>query len=183
MTETRKIFIKSLISGLKIDVEENPFEYQAVVDGVEFIKEADFMDFYNGCRKRNTYGDGVKAIIETAEQFKPIGIDLTEIKAKELIGLVESINTKIGKEAIQMGQGFEYLVSIVKLPGVSESDMAILNQVKPYSDHKQLIINIRLYTTSVEQLKAFIRAIEYSNSYVGAIENSQVRKMIKGRGN
>jgi len=173
---SRNELIKALVKGLKLD--DNIFNYQSVAEETEQIQEHQFVDFYKAVMSADTFGNGLKAIIKTAEQFKPQHQDLTEIKAKELIQMVESINTKIGEDAKQRGEGFEHLVSVVKLPGVSESDMAILNQVKPYTDHKQLIINIRHYATSLEQLKAFKDAVEYSQSYSGAIENSRVKKLI-----
>ena len=67
---TRDLFIKSLISGLKIEVENNPFEYQAVVDSVENIKEDEFMDFYNECRSEKSYGDGMASLKVVAERYE-----------------------------------------------------------------------------------------------------------------
>ena len=84
MDNTRKIFIKSLINSLKIEVENNPFEYQTVVDEVEHIQEQDFMRFYSECRAENTFGDGMKAIINTAKKFKPDILASTAEKAKNM---------------------------------------------------------------------------------------------------
>lgn len=178
MTETRKIFIKSLISGLKIDVDGNPFEYQAVVDGAEYIKEADFMDFYNEARKRNTFGDGVKAIIETAEQFKPADSTSSEvdIKAKELIELVAIMNRQIEKDHARTSIDFNTLLANVNFPTLSKEDEAILSRVKPCYDLKQLIAKNTNGWGSVEQLNAYKQAIQ--NTHKVELLSSDVKKMI-----
>lgn len=180
MTETKKIFIKSLISGLKIDVEGNPFEYQAVVDGVEFINECDFMDFYNEARKINTYGDGVKAIIETAELFKPqsLEIDQVEIKAKELIELVHAMNYTIEKEHAKTGIDFNTLLDDVIFTALSEEDEQILNNVSPCFNMKLLIAKDNLGWGTIEQLQAYKNAIRNGATQIA---NTRLNKMIKGK--
>ena len=176
MDNIRKEFINEIMKTLKI---EGAFNIGTISDEMQHIPNTDLRAFHKALfGTDHSYLNGMDRIIKVAEQFKPVDVDLIEVKAKELISMVESINTKIGEDAKQRGEGFEYLVSVVKLPGVSEDDMAILNQVKPYCDYKKLIIGIRLFATSLEALRAFKDAIEYSNSYSGAIANSRVKKMI-----
>ena len=177
MDNIKKEFIREILETLKIP--SGAFNVGTVYDEISHIPNSNLRAFHKALfGTDHSYLNGMDRIIKVAEQFKPQQIDNTEIKAKELINIVESINTKIGNDAQRMGTDFVELVMGVKLPGLSDSDMAILNQVKPYTDHKQLIINIRAYPTSLECLNAFKRAIEYSGSYTGAIESYRVKKLI-----
>jgi len=90
------------------------------------------------------------------------------------------MNNAIFENAKMSGRTFEDELQGTKFLGLRDKDEAILNQVKPYCEYKQLISNINTYATSLEQLKAFKQAIEYTHSYSGAIECSRVSKMIKG---
>jgi len=102
-------------------------------------------------------------------------VDEVEQKAKELIELVHSMNNQVYADAKRMGTQFEDLLKLVKFPQVNDDDIAILNQVKPHNDLKQLISNIYTYQTGLEQLKAFKNAVNYSGTYAGAIENNKVK--------
>lgn len=174
---SRNELIKALVKGLKLD--DNIFNYQAVAEEIETVQEKDFMDFYKATMAENTYGNGLQAIMKTAEQFKPQQTDLTEVKAKELIEMCYGINDKVFEDAKMSGRTFDDQMAGTIFKGISDTDIAILNQVKPYTDHKQLFSNMSCYATGLEQLNAFKRAIEYSQSYTGAIECSRVSKMIK----
>jgi len=177
MYNLRNELIKSIINSLKID--NNPFNTITIQELISEISDSNLQKFYQGLfGAEHSYLNGIDRVAKVAEQFKPQQIDLSEIKAKELINIVESINTKIGEDATRMGEDFVKLVENVKLPGLSEDDKAILDNVKPYSDHKQLILNIRSYQTSVDALKAFKRAIEYPTS-LSAIGYT-VMKSLKG---
>ena len=89
-----------------------------------------------------------------------VEIDKDEEKAKELIELVHSMNNTIYQEHIRTGIQFDVLLDDVKFPTVEKSIIAILDNVKPYYNHKQLISNINLYGTSKEQLQAFKQAVK-----------------------
>jgi len=173
---SRNELIKALVKGLKLD--DNIFNYQSVAEETEMIKDCDFVDFYKAIMRENTYGNGLQAIMKVVDQFKPANVDLVEVKAKELIEMCHGINKKVFDDAKMSGRTFDDQMAGTVFKGISDSDMAILNQVKPYTDHKQLFGNINLYATSLEQLRAFKNAVEYSQSYSGAIENSRVKKLI-----
>lgn len=93
------------------------------------------------------------------------------LRAKTLINGVEHINAIMWEEAQKRGLIFEDLVKDWSFTNITEDTMAILNQVKPYTDHRQLIINIRRYQTSVEAIKAFKNAIIYKDKNIIALES------------
>jgi len=148
------------------------------------MKDAEFQHGVMDLIKTRVYPTMPKPaeIYQYKPQEKIIAIeDEATRKAKELISWCESANSVIYDNATKSGRTFEDELKGTKFVSLSDGDIAILNQVKPYTDHKQLIINIRAYRTSQEALNAFKRAVEYSSSYAGAIENATVRKMIKGK--
>ncbi len=104
MNLDRKELAKALVKGLKLD--DNVFNYQAVLEEISTIQDHQFMDFYKATMGAESYGNGLKAIIDTAEQFKPVIIDDVEQEAKELIELCEGLNTQIGNYAKRMGEDF-----------------------------------------------------------------------------
>lgn len=175
---SRNELIKALVKGLKLD--DNIFNYQAVAEEVTHIKESKFVDFYKAAMSAEAYGNGLKAIIDTADKFKPVVIDDVEQEAKELIELCEGLNTQIRKDAERMGEDFKKLVYSVKTPTLDTDKIVVLNNVKPYQDYRELIINIRHYQTAKDSLEAFKRAIMYIDRNITAIENKAVRKMIEG---
>ena len=177
MTTKRRELIDALIGGLNI--EEDIYAIETVSEKTEHLQESQYLDFYQTVMAENTYGNGVKAVIKVAEQFKPVNVDLVEVKAKELIEFVHSMNHTIFENAKMSGRTFEDELKGTKFLGLRDKDKAILNQVKPYCEYKQLISNISCYGTSLEQLKAFKSAVEYSESYSGMIECIKVQKMVE----
>ncbi len=175
---SRNELVKALAKGLKLD--DNVFNYQTVLEEISIIQDHQFMDFYKATMSAESYGNGLKAIIDTAEKFKPVIIDNVEQEAKELIELCEGLNTQIGNDAKRMGEDFKKLVYSAKFPTLDTDKIAILNSVKPYRDFKELILNIRHYQTSNDALNAFMSAIKFVDNSLTAIESSTVRKMIEG---
>ncbi len=169
---------KALVKGLKLD--DNIFNYEAVNEEVSSILEHQYIDFYKAVMGAESYGNGLKAIIDTAEKFKPVVIDDIEQEAKELIELCEGLNTQIGNDAKRMGEDFKKLVYAAKFPTLDTDKIVVLNNVKPHHDHRELIINIRHYQTAKDSLEAFKSAIRYVDRSIGAVEDKRVRKMIKG---
>lgn len=174
---SRNELIKALVKGLKLD--DNIFNYQAVAEEIELIKECDFVDFYKDVMRENTYGNGLQAIMKVADQFKPVITDKVEKEAKELIELCEGLNTQIRKDAERMGEDFVKLVRSAKFPTLDNDKIIVLNNVKPYNDFRDLIIHIRHYQTAQDSLGAFMYAIKYIDKTLTAIESKAVRKMIK----
>jgi len=179
MKLSRNELTKALVKGLKLD--DNIFNYQAVAEEIEHIRESQFMDFYKTVMATNTYGNGLQAIIKIAETYKSQvnEVDHIELKAKELIALVKGMNESVYQTHIKTGVRFEDLINKVMFPTVSDDDIAILNQVKPYCSHKLLISNINAYQTSIEQLHAFKWAVNQTEKQ-SLVIGLDVRKMIKG---
>lgn len=167
---------KALIKGLKLD--DNIFNYEAVNDEVASIQEHKYMDFYKDVMAKESYGNGLKAIIDTAKQFKPVVIDNVEEEAKELIALCESLNTIIRRDAEAKGEDFKKLVYCAKFPTLDIDKIVILDNVLPHYSHKELIINIRHYQTAKDALDAFKYAIKNVDKSLASIESSRVQKMI-----
>ena len=168
--------VKAMIKGLKLD--GNVFNYQVVAEEIDSIQDHQLMDFYKEVMSVETYGNGLKAIIDTVEKFKPVIIDDVEQEAKELIELCEGLNTQIGNDAKRMGEDFKKLVYAAKFPSLHTDKIVVLNNVKPHHDHRELIINIRHYQTAKDSLEAFKSAIRYVDRSIGAVEDKRVRKMI-----
>jgi len=176
---SRNELTKALVKGLKLD--DNIFNYQAVAEEIEQIQEFQFMDFYKAVMNADTFGNGIKAIIQTAEQFKPTDSTQSniELKAKELIQWCENANSQVFDNANKSGRTFDDELRGTKFTSLSDNDLYVLNQVKPYSDHKSLIGNIRGYQTSEEALKAFMSALKYTPMDSVQIANPINKLMIK----
>jgi len=174
---SRNELIKALVKGLKLD--DNIFNYQAVAEEIGLVPENQFMDFYKATMSAEAYGNGLKAIIDTVEKFKPAINNNVEQEAKELIALCEGLNTQIGNDAKRIGEDFKKLVYKAKFPTIDNDKIVVLDNVKPHCSHKDLIINIRHYQTSRDQLEAFKSAIRYTDKSLMAIESGAVRKMIR----
>jgi len=177
MTTKRAELINALIRGLKID--EDIYAIETVKEKTEFLNESQYLDFYQSVMDEDAFGNGVKAVINVAERFKPqiIEVDELEIKAKELIDLVRAMNDAIYRDHAKTGIAFDNLLNGVKFPNVSADDIVILNNVRPHYNLKLLIGGINTYQTSIDALNAFKNAI--TNNHL-AIENSSVSKMIRG---
>ena len=64
---SRNELAKALVKELKLD--NNIFSYQAVAEEIESIQEHQFMDFYKKAVMQNTFGNGLKAIIQTVKMI------------------------------------------------------------------------------------------------------------------
>ena len=180
MYNLRDELINTCIKSLKID--DNTFNRQIILEKLEHIQDNELQKFYSDLfHESHRFLSGMDRIAKVAEQFKPqILEDDTTKEAKRLISGVEAMNTILFDEAHKRGIMFEDLVRDYKFENVTERSMTILNNVKPYCDIKQLVINIRRYQTSNDALNAFKSAIkQYSNNDNLAIARD-VRKMIKG---
>lgn len=83
MDDFRNEFIKGLLDTLKIPA--TAFNIALVSDEIENISNTDLREFYKSVVTADTFGNGMKAIINTAKKFKPEEKDLlagTEDKAK-----------------------------------------------------------------------------------------------------
>ena len=172
-------FIKGIMISLKI--ESNPFITATIKDYVKDVQPHQRKEFMKALfGTQHTYLNGIDRISKVAEAFKPFVVDETEAEAKRLISGVEAMNTILFDEAHKSGAMFEDLVRDYKFENVTDRSMAILNNVKPYCDVKQLVINIRRYQTSKDAISAFKSAIKQANQNNNLAIAGNVRKMIKG---
>jgi len=178
MFNLRNETIKAILTELKID--NNPFNIEVVREFIEHIADTELKAFYMALFKDGAkIFNGLDRVAKIAEQFKPVGIDLIEERAKKLIALIEITNTAIGEQAKAQGEDFVKMVKYGIRLTIPEEDIAILDLVKPYSNHKDLIINIRHYQTSTDSLREFINAIKYFDkiSNTEAIENKTINAL------
>lgn len=78
-------FVKGLLETLKIPT--TAFNIALVKEEIEAIDKADLREFYKAVVTADTFGNGMKAIINTAKDFKPEEkniLDGTEQKAKAM---------------------------------------------------------------------------------------------------
>jgi len=118
--------------------------------------------------------------LSNVKKVDVVEIDEIELKAKELIELVQSMNGTIYQKHIESGIRFDDLLESVKFPSVDDETIAILNSVKPYCSLKGLIGGINRFQTSKDTLNAFIQAIKQNQRGESlTIENPIERLRIK----
>ena len=85
MDDFREEFIKGLLETLKIPV--TAFNIALILDEIELISNADLRRFYREVVSADTYGNGIKAVVNIAKKFKAAEKDMlegTEQKAKAM---------------------------------------------------------------------------------------------------
>jgi len=103
-----------------------------------------------------------------------------EIEARRLIDLVRGINEKVFMDSEKMSIPFSDLMNKISLKQmISESDLAILNTVKPHREAKLLISEINTYQDGEIQLQAFIDALKFTPSDAVQIASVTERLRIK----
>lgn len=176
MNNIRTEFINAVMSSLKID--KNPFIISTVDELTRSIEPTEYKRFLTALfGEQHQYLNGIDRVAKVAEQFKPIQIDETEIKAKHMIRACEAMNTILFDEAQKRGLFFEEYVKDYEFKNISPESKAILNNIKPYCEYKRLIINIRQYQTSKDAIQAFKSAIKQSERGSVGI-NHKIKKMI-----
>jgi len=181
MYNLRNELIKSAFGSLKID--NNPFNMATALEAIKPIHDNSLQKFYKSLFGTNhAFLNGMDRLIKVAEEFAPKTENETIRRAKKLILLMEDTNTNVGEEAKAQGKDFVKLVKFGIELTLDFDDIAILDLVKPYCDHKELIINIRHYQTSSDSLNAFINAINYFDKISGteAIENKSIKRLKNG---
>lgn len=170
---------------LTLKIPQGNFNFSTIASEIEFIGNDKLKDFYKAVMTAESFGNGMKAIITTAESFKPKPLeqlaDATTAEAQLLISACEEMNTILFHESNKFGIPFDDYVMKYQFNNLQERTKALLDTVKPHCSHKLLIINIRHYQTSVDAINAFKSAIlrsERTDSVL--IENKRVRSIISG---
>lgn len=68
MNLTKTELSKAIIKSLKID--SNPFNYEAINEAIDLVPVERYMEFYKQILKVDTYGNGIKAVLEISENYK-----------------------------------------------------------------------------------------------------------------
>lgn len=68
MDLTKTELSKAIIKSLKIDI--NPFNYEAINEAIDLVPVERYMEFYKQILKVDTYGNGIKAVLEISENYK-----------------------------------------------------------------------------------------------------------------
>lgn len=169
MDDIKDEFIKAIMMSLKLN--KNPFIYSTIDEYIAHLQPTDYKSFMSELfGVHHSYLNGLDRVAKVAETFKPVSIDETEAKANELIALVYSMNETVFENAKTSGRTFEDELKGTKFRNIDD-EIVILNQVKPYTDYKQLVSKVSCYATSLEQLQAFKNAIKYAGSHIEIIEN------------
>ena len=181
MTDKRRELINALIGGLGIN--KDAYAIDTLKEKTELLKESQYLDFYQEVMKENSFGNGIKAVLNVLDRFCPAPLeqitDATTAEAKRLISACETMNTILFKECNNIGVPFEDYVMDYEFDNLQDSTKGLLSAVKPYCDYKRLIINIRCYQTSSDALNAFKQAItQVGKSEYAMIENKKVSGMI-----
>ncbi len=155
------------------------FNQQIIKEKINHISDDKLQDFYGKLfDASHQYLNGIDRVAKVAETFKEVilEVDEIELKAKELIKIVEGMNNQVYRDSETMKKTFDDLLKIVLFPNIDKDDLVILANVAPYFDVKLLVKNISTYQTSVEQIKAFKNALKKPTQ---TALNGGVMKMIK----
>ena len=194
MDNFREEFIKGLIETLKIPA--TAFNIAIVADEIENISNNNLKYFYKEVVCVESYGNGMKAIIQTAENYKPV----TELSLKLSNSRNEAKNmydkfyaqqsamleyTQINRSKISNDREWFKKIDYAKLKNrdgsqtYSKQELYVLNEL----GGGEFLLNLRFALNSshiVAKIKKIIdKAITTKYSGTKAIESKRVTKMLK----
>lgn len=177
MVNLRDELVKAIMANLKIN--QDPFTIGSIKKKLETIPDSKLQNFYDSLfGDEHSFLNGMDRVTKVAKQFQVQTVDKTEIKAKELISLVHTMNNVVFENSRASGRSFDEELKGTRFTNVTDRVIAVLDNVHPHYNHKKLIGNIRSYADSVAELVAFKRALQ-SVRNDNAIENKSVRKLLK----
>ena len=164
MNNLKSEFIKAIMQSLKID--NNPFISATIEEYISHLHQTKYKSFMSKLfGTQHQYLNGLDRVAKVAEQFKPqTSIDEITLRAKQLIRWCENANSIVFDNSTKSGRTFEDELKGTKFTNLNDSDLAILNAVRPYCDHKQVTSKIRAYQTSEEAINAFKTAIKFTSN-------------------
>jgi len=68
MSLTKQELSKAIVSSLKIDA--NPFNYETINEAIDQVPIEKYMEFYKEVLKVDSYGNGIKAVLDISEKYK-----------------------------------------------------------------------------------------------------------------
>jgi len=162
MDNFRKAIIEELMTTLKIP--NGNINFSTIADEIKEIPDEHLKSFYKAAIIADTYGNGMKAILQAAQEFKPKPLvpieDPITTEAKRLIAGCESMNRILFDEAQKRGVFFEDFVADCGFTNILDKTKEVLDAVKPYCDYKKLIISINHYQSSIDKINAFESAVK-----------------------
>ena len=177
MVNLRNELTKAIMD--KLGINADPFTVGSIKNCLEPIADDKLQDFYNALfGDEHSFLKPMDRIVKVAKQFQVQTVDRVELKAKEFIKLVHSMNNVVFSNSRTSGRTFEDELAGTTFTNVSERVIAVLNNVAPHFNHKKLIANIRTYSTAVSELTAFKRALTTLREKDTAIASPEVKKMI-----
>ena len=86
MSLTKQELSKAIVSSLKIDA--NAFNYETINEAIDLVPIEKYMEFYKEVLKMDSYGNGIKSVLDISEKYKSDKIDKllegTREQAKEM---------------------------------------------------------------------------------------------------
>jgi len=161
LTQDQLLTIEALIEELMLTLKipKGNFNRSLIEDEIINIPFERLKDFYREVMLAESFGNGLKCIVQTAEKFKPQKMNRIEEKAKELIELTHTMNSVVFNSSRSSGRTFEEELKGTKFVNVPPKIISILDNVAPFYSHKKLIADIRTYPTAKDELIAFVSAI------------------------
>lgn len=193
MSLTKTELSKAVIKSLKID--SNPFNYEAINEAIDLVPVERYMDFYKQILKADTYGNGIKAVLEISEMFK------TERTDNLLAGTHEQAKAMYDKFYHECCAMLDYTQKDRnKTPNdreffknVSYSELKRTDGTKAYSKQELYVLNalgggewllgIRLALSSkeiIDKIEKTIKQAVMTKYNQNQIENKKVQNLIGG---
>ena len=73
MSLTKQELSKAIVSSLKIDA--NAFNYETINEAIDLVPIEKYMEFYKEVLKMDSYGNGIKSVLDISEKYKSDKID------------------------------------------------------------------------------------------------------------
>jgi hypothetical protein len=68
MSLTKQELSKAIVSSLKIDA--NAFNYETINEAIDLVPIEKYMEFYKEVLKMDSYGNGIKSVLDISEKYK-----------------------------------------------------------------------------------------------------------------
>lgn len=193
MSLTKQELSKAIVSSLKIDA--NAFNYETINEAIDLVPAERYMEFYKQILKVDTYGNGIKAVLEISEMFK------TERTDNLLAGTHEQAKAMYDKFYYECCAMLDYTQKDRnKTPNDREffknvpySELKRTDGTKTYSKQELYVLNalgggefllgIRLALSSkeiIDKIEKTIKQAVMTKYNQNQIENKKVQNLIGG---
>jgi hypothetical protein len=190
MDQFRKSLIEELMLTLKIP--QGNFNYSTIEDEIRHIQNDNLKEFYKTVMSADSFGNGMKAIIESAKKFKPQEDDLlkgTHQKAKDMYNKFYSENcsmtnyTQANRDKVKNDREFfenmkyEDLEKNDGTKTYNAQELYVLNELGggTWLIDIRFLPNTQVAISKIEKIIKTAIITKYSTS---AIENKRVRSLV-----